>query len=280
MGLTGTAERPALRLRYRTDALDAAAAARIAGYHLNALHRLATEPDAAHDRHSLLSPAEIAFQLDGLAGPHRELPDQRFHELFEQRVRRHPDVVAAEHAGRRWTYRELNARANRIGRALLARGLAPEGVVAVATERNLDWMASVIAIFKAGGVYLPIEPHLPGDRIATTLRRADCGIVLTEPGSTGSLDQALRALPGVQRVLLDAVYAEPTPTPTSASPSVRTSWPTSTSPPAPPASPRAPCASTPGCSTTCKPRSPTWRSARARWWPRPRRRASTSRSGS
>jgi amino acid adenylation domain-containing protein len=211
VGVTESDGRPAVHLRYRLEALDGAAAASIAGYHLAALHRLATEPDTAHDEHSLLSAEEIAFQLDGLAGPQRELPDQRFHELFEQRVRRHPDVVAAEHAGRRWTYRELNARANRIAHALRARGLATEGVVAVATERNLDWMASVIAVFKAGGVYLPIEPHLPADRIATTLRRAECGIVLTEPGSTGTLDQALRALPEVQRVLVETVYAEQHP---------------------------------------------------------------------
>ena len=68
------------------------------------------------------------------------------------------------HAGREWTYRELNARANRLGRALLARGLQREDVVAVVTERNLDWMASVLAVFKAGGAYLPIEPHFPADR--------------------------------------------------------------------------------------------------------------------
>ena len=41
--------------------------------------------------------------------------------------------------------------------------------MAVVTERNLDWMAAVLAVFKAGGVYLPIEPHFPADRIATTL---------------------------------------------------------------------------------------------------------------
>ena len=164
--------RPALRVSYRRDALDDAAAARIAGYHLTALRRVVTEPDSASDEHSLLSADEIAFQLDGLAGPHRELPDVRFHELFEQRVRAHPDAVAAERAGTRWTYRELNARANRIGHALVARGLGSEDVVAVVTERNLDWMASVLAIFKAGGVYLPVEPHLPADRIAAVLRRA------------------------------------------------------------------------------------------------------------
>ena len=66
------------------------------------------------------------------------------------------------------------------------------------TERNLDWMAAVLAVFKAGGVYLPIEPHFPADRIAATLRRAGCGLVLTEPGSTATLDQALGAVPGIE----------------------------------------------------------------------------------
>ena len=123
-------------------------------------------------------------------------------------MRAHPDAVAAVHGDRQWTYRELNARANRLGRALLARGLRREGVVAVVTERNLDWMAAVLAIFKAGGVYLPIEPHFPADRIATTLSRAECGLVLTEPGSTATLDQALDSLPGVQTLLVDAAYEE------------------------------------------------------------------------
>ena len=71
------------------------------------------------------------------------------------------------------------------------------------TERNLDWMAAVLAVFKAGGVYLPIEPHFPADRIATTLSRAGCGLVLTEPGSTATLDQALDSLPGVQPLFVD-----------------------------------------------------------------------------
>ena len=247
-----------LRLRYRTDVLDAECAARIAGYHLTALALIAADPDAEHERQSLLSAEELRFQLDGLAGPRRELPDRRFHELFEQRVRTHPDAVAAVHGDRQWTYRELNARANRLARALLARGLRREGVVAVVTERNLDWMAAVLAIFKAGGVYLPIEPHFPADRIATTLSRAGCRLVLTELGSTTMLDQALDTLPGVQTLFIER---RPTtraiPTTTSASPSRPTSSPTSTSPPAPPVSPRARCASTRACSTTSTPRSTT-----------------------
>jgi amino acid adenylation domain-containing protein len=197
-----------LRLRYRTDMLDADCAARIGGYHLTALALIAADPDVEHARQTLLSVEELQFQLNGLAGPRRQLPDRRVHELFEERVRAHPYAVAAVHGDRQWTYSELNGRANQLGRALLARGLCREGVVAVVTERNLDWMAAVLAIFKAGGAYLPIEPHFPADRIARTLSRAGCRLVLTERGSTATLDRALESLSGVETLFIDAACQE------------------------------------------------------------------------
>jgi amino acid adenylation domain-containing protein len=208
VGVARRSGRWALRLRYRTDVLDADYAARVAGYHLTALGLIVADPDAEHGRQSLLSAQEARYQLEDLVGQRRELPPHRFHELFEQRVQAHPDAVAAVHGGREWTYRELNARANRLGRALLARGLRREDVVAVVTERNLDWMAAVLAVFKAGGAYLPIEPHFPADRIATTISRAECRLVLTEPGSTTTLDKAVESLPGVQTLFVDTAYAE------------------------------------------------------------------------
>jgi len=197
-----------LRLRYKTDVLDADCAASIAGYHLTALALIAADPNAEHARQTLLSAEELRFQIDGLAGPQRELPDARAHELFEERARARPDAIAAVRGNTPWTYRELNARANRLARALLARGLCCEGVVGVVTERNLDWMAAVLAIFKAGGAYLPIEPHFPADRIARTLSRAGCRLVLTERGSTATLDQALASLSGVEKLFIDAAYEE------------------------------------------------------------------------
>ena len=197
-----------LRLLYKTDVLDADAAARIAGYHLTALRLITSDPDAEHAQQSLLSAEEIEFQLEGLAGPHRELPDLRVHELFEQRVQTQPDAVAAVQGGREWTYRELNCRANQLGWALQTRGLGREGVVAVVTERTLDWMAAVLAIFKAGGVYLPLEPHFPATRMATALSRAECTFVLTERASSGTLDEAIGSLARIQRLFIDDAYAE------------------------------------------------------------------------
>ncbi len=143
-----------------------------------------------------------------LAGPNRKLPDRRAHEVFEDQTRTRPDAIAAVHGSRQLTYGELNARANQVARALLARGVSPEGVVGVVTERNLDWLTAVLAIFKAGGAYLPIEPHFPADRIARTLSRAGCRLVLTERGSTAMLDQALASLPGVETLFIDAAYEE------------------------------------------------------------------------
>src|SRR6266567_1565263 len=155
-----------------------------------------------------------------LAGPSRKLPDRRAHEVFEDQARARPDAIAAMHGSRQLTYGEVNARANQLARALLARGLSREGVVGVVTERNLDWMTAVLAIFKAGGAYLPIEPHFPADRIARTLSRAGCRLVLTERGSTAMLDQALLSLSPaggeraggrgrmVETLFIDAAYAE------------------------------------------------------------------------
>lgn len=194
-----------LRLRYRTEVLDEEYATRIVGYHLTALRLIATDPDAPHGLQSLLSQEEFRHQIDGLAGAYRELPDLRFHELFEQRAHAHPDAVAAVQGERQWTYQDLNERANRLAHALLGAGLGRQDVVAVVTGRNLDWLAAVLAILKAGGVYLPVEPHFPADRIATMLARADCQLVLTEPGSTTTLDRAVDSLPGVRTSFIDAL---------------------------------------------------------------------------
>jgi amino acid adenylation domain-containing protein len=143
-----------------------------------------------------------------LAGPSRKLPDRRAHEVFEDRARAQPETIAAVHGSKQLTYGELNARANQVARALLERGLSREGVVGVVTERNLDWLTAVLSIFKAGGAYLPIEPHFPADRIARMLARAGCRLVLTERGSTAMLDEARGSLPGVEPLFMDAAYAE------------------------------------------------------------------------
>ncbi|MFD5937821.1 non-ribosomal peptide synthetase [Streptomyces griseus] len=198
-----------LVIRHRTDVLDAEAAGRIAGYCLAAVGQLVAEPDTPARAKSLLSAAEHHHQTVELSGRDRELPDKRFHELFEEQVALRPRDLAAVHGEDAWTYEELNTRANRIAHALLARDLGDEAVVAVVTERNLDWLASVIGVFKAGAAYLPIEPHAPVDRMSRTLVRSGCRLVLTEEGGP---DHARRAAPpGVELLPVGAALAEDRP---------------------------------------------------------------------
>jgi amino acid adenylation domain-containing protein len=197
-----------LGLRYRRDVLDEDAALRIAGYHLSAVRHLVADPEADPDDADLVGPEERRLQLEQLAGPERPRPQRRFHELFEEGVRQHPERIAAVQDAREWTYAELNARANRVACALLARGLRAEDIVAVVAERDLEWMAAVIGIFKAGGAYLPLEPHFPAERIARTLTRSGARVVLSEGGSTTMLDEALDGMPAVTRLLFEDVEAE------------------------------------------------------------------------
>lgn len=205
VAVSWTEGRPRLVLRHRREVLDAGAALRLVDYHLTALAHMAADPDVPHGEASLVGPVELRAQVTGLAGPRRELPDLRLPDLFARRAASHPDRVAAEHGDQALTYAALDDRVNRIGRALLDRGLRPEDVVAVVTGRNLDWMASVLAVLRAGGTYLPIEPQFPVDRIAAMLRRSGCRLALTEPGRTAMFDLALERSPGICVIPLDTV---------------------------------------------------------------------------
>ncbi|TLZ37956.1 MAG: amino acid adenylation domain-containing protein, partial [Gammaproteobacteria bacterium] len=122
-------------------------------------------------------------------GPRRALPDRRAHELFEIQAQDRPDAIAAVHGSNQLTYGELNGRANQVARALVARGVTREAVVGVMTERNLDWLTAVLAVFKAGGAYLPIEPHFPTERIAKMVSRAGAKLVLTQPVIEAALEE-------------------------------------------------------------------------------------------
>ncbi|NUR63038.1 MAG: amino acid adenylation domain-containing protein, partial [Catenulispora sp.] len=106
------------------------------------------------------------------------------HLLFEQRAAAVPGAVALLwRDGGRMTYGELNRRANRIAWHLIEAGVGPGTVVGVSGHRGPDLVAMVFGVLKAGGAYLPVEPHLPADRAAVMLRDADARLLLTRSGT-------------------------------------------------------------------------------------------------
>lgn len=198
--------RASLGVRYPAAQWDKASAARFLSYHLNALTAMTAHPGAEHRAACLLSEAERRFQAEELNGRRRILPQARAHELFEERVRRHPSATAITCGQERLSYDTLNRRANQIGRALLERGHDGEPVVGVVMERTADWAATVLALLKSGCVYLPVEPDYPAARISQMLARARCLTVITDRGSAGRLARALSDDREVEILQVQDVY--------------------------------------------------------------------------
>src|ERR1700737_2224677 len=86
--------------------------------------------------------------------------------LVEAHALRQPDAVAVVYGDRRLSYRELNARANRLARKLVRLGVEPEVLVGICAERSAEMVVGLLAILKAGGAYVPLDPTYPPDRIS------------------------------------------------------------------------------------------------------------------
>lgn len=101
------------------------------------------------------------------------------HQLFERHARRAPGAVALRFGDQRLTYGELEARANRLARHLVATGLAPGGLAAVSMGRGPDILVALLAVLKAGGAYLPLEPGSPDPLLRRILAEAAPAMVVT-----------------------------------------------------------------------------------------------------
>ena len=100
-------------------------------------------------------------------------------QRFEDQVRKTPDALAVTHETHHVTYRELNGRANQLAHYLRARGVGPEVVVGLCLERSIDLIVGLLAVGKAGGAYLPLDPDYPPKRLELILEDARIRVLLT-----------------------------------------------------------------------------------------------------
>ncbi|WP_199782940.1 AMP-binding protein, partial [Streptomyces alboniger] len=119
------------------------------------------------------------------------VPLATFTDLFEAQVRQVPHHPALQCAGTIWTYRQLNASANRLAHLLIGRGIGPEHTVALAMPRSPEQIAALLAIMKAGAAYLPLDLGHPPTRIAYMAADAAPTAVLTTQAAAGQLPAGL-----------------------------------------------------------------------------------------
>ncbi|WP_157729484.1 non-ribosomal peptide synthetase [Tumebacillus algifaecis] len=113
-------------------------------------------------------------------GPQVGLPRQAgMHERFEHQVQTAPERVALVFEDQTYTYGELNARANRLARHLQRLGVGAGAPVGVCLRRSPELVTALLAVLKAGGMYVPLDPEYPGERIAYMLADCQAAVLLT-----------------------------------------------------------------------------------------------------
>jgi amino acid adenylation domain-containing protein/thioester reductase-like protein/non-ribosomal peptide synthase protein (TIGR01720 family) len=186
-------------LEYSTDLFERDTIVRMAGHWTMLLQEAVLHPDRPISELALLTPEERAALLLDWNATSQGLPEvPGFPRLFEDQVRRMPDRIAVSCGGQALAYAELNRRANRLAHALIREGVGADTVVALLDRRGVDFLVMILAVLKAGGAYLPLDPEYPDARLAQILTQSRAGLVLVGQASPATAPGAAEA--GVRMV--------------------------------------------------------------------------------
>jgi len=188
-------------LAYGTDLFERATVQRMLAHYRRVLEQVAADPDVRLSELDLLGEGERRV-LEAWSRAEAEHPaDDCVHRLFGAQAAATPDAVALVHDGHGLTYRELDERANRLAHHLRALGVGPEVRVGICLPRTPGMVAALLAVLKAGGAYLPLDPEYPRERLGWMLEDAGARLVLTEDALAGRLPE------GAEVVRLDGLAA-------------------------------------------------------------------------
>ncbi|MDE1672717.1 non-ribosomal peptide synthase/polyketide synthase [Nocardia gipuzkoensis] len=167
----GRADGMRIEIRYATDLFDAPTIAVLGRRFTQMLAAVAADPTVVVGDIQLLSAEEQHRALYEWAVGGADVADAggSVAERFARAAALDPAAVAVRDGARSLAYAELDDWSNRLARRLIAAGVGPETRVAVALPRSAELVVALLAVLKAGGGYLPIDPAYPGDRIEYVL---------------------------------------------------------------------------------------------------------------
>ena len=199
---------------YSRDLFDRWRMEQMSSHYLRLLKAVAQDAMLPVAEIELLSDRERQQILEDWNNTQREIPPATFTQLFESQVDQTPTASALIFEDESVNYQELNARANRLARLLISRGIGPEEFVGLAVSRSVDMLVSLVAVLKAGAAYLPLDPAYPAERLQLMMQDAQPVCVVTtaefEPKLAGLGNLLVLDDPALSAILSDHSTANPT----------------------------------------------------------------------
>ncbi len=192
----------ALTVEYRTDLFTEATITRMLGYLRTLLSEIILHPEQAVTRLPLLSNAERDQLLSAAQHDAAPLPEENFYQLFSKQAERTPEALVVIYAEQQITYRELEQASRQLASSLRAYNIGPEAIVALLAERSANFLIAILALFRLGAAYLPLDPRAPSQRQQQLIAQSRAALLLVDHKHAASL-----ATETVARQILPPVIA-------------------------------------------------------------------------
>jgi nonribosomal peptide synthetase DhbF len=169
---TGTLQGIQGEISYSADLFDETTIKSLATRFTRLLKEMVQSPEIRLHHVGILSIEEKQLLLETFNATSQSIPDTTVTEMFEAQVARTPEATAVVQGERSLTYQELNRKANRLAHYLIAQGAGPETLVGIALERSPEVVMGILAAWKSGAAYLPLDPEYPRARLQQMLEDA------------------------------------------------------------------------------------------------------------
>jgi amino acid adenylation domain-containing protein len=167
-------------IEYSTDLFERATIKRMMGHFERLLAAMADDDGRRVWELELLSEEERCAAVFAWNDTKQSYAERCIHDRFVEEVAKRPEAIAVVCAGEKLSYGELNERANRLAHHLQTLGVGSETPVGILMDRSVEMIVGLLAILKAGGTYVPLDPAYPEPRLAFMVHNAAIKLVLTQ----------------------------------------------------------------------------------------------------
>ena len=178
----------ALMINYEENRFHSSTIERMLSHLETLLAEIIKHPNDFPKDLSILTPSERKMILNDWNNTISVSPfNQCVHQLFEEQVKKTPNALAVVYENQSLTYRQLNQKANQLAHHLQNLGVQPDSLVSICLERSLEITIAILAILKAGGACVPIDPKYPHERINFILNDSQTKIIISQESLISSL---------------------------------------------------------------------------------------------